>query len=301
MGNLVETLRNEDVGKVVEHEPLSKHTTIKVGGPADIYVEPKGIDQLMKVMDIIAEEKADWFIIGRGSNLLVRDGGVSGVVINLAKGIDHLDIDGELIRAGGGYPLVKLATVISKKGLSGLEFAGGIPGSVGGAVFMNAGAHGSDMSRIVTRARVLFPDGTLTWLSNVEMHFSYRSSVLQKKRGIVIEVEMKMSKGDKEQIIALMKKYKEYRRQTQPWSDPCCGSVFRNPLPDHAGALIEKAGLKGKQIGGAQISKMHGNFIVNKGGATAKDILDLIALVKSEMKRLYGIDLKTEVEIIGKP
>lgn len=302
LDHLLETLQSAKIGKVVAQEPLAKYTTIKIGGPAEIYVEPNSMSSLVKVMELLIAADADWFVIGRGSNLLIRDGGIDGVVINLEKGLDHLTVNGEMVTVGAGYPLIKLVALISRQGLAGLEFAGGIPGSVGGAVYMNAGAHGSDMSAIVKQVRVLFADGTLRWLSNQEMEFSYRTSLLQKKRGIVVEVKLELKEGDRDQIVALMKKHKDYRRDTQPWNDPCCGSVFRNPLPDHSGALIEKAGLKGTRIGGAEISKLHGNFIVNvdRGNTTATDVLELIEHVKETVQQKFSISLKTEVEIVGK-
>lgn len=302
MKQFAEALRQENIGHIVINEPLAKHTTIKLGGPADLYVEPNDIESLKRLMELIGAEGKEWFVIGRGSNLLVKDGGIKGVVINLAKGIQHLEyVDEERIVVGGGYPLIKLVTIISRKGLSGLEFAGGIPGSVGGAVYMNAGAHGSDMSNIVKRVHVLFPDGTMKWLTNEEMHFSYRTSRLQADRGIVVEVELQLEKGERDSIVQDMKKHKDYRRDTQPWNDPCCGSVFRNPLPEHSGALIEKAGLKGKKMGGVMVSSMHGNFIVNadKDKAKAQDVLDLIAFIKQTIKEKYKIELETEVEIVG--
>lgn len=301
MKDIIQELLDNNVGKVKENERLEKYTTIKIGGPADILVEPSSIDQLIKVMEIVKKHNIPWRAIGRGSNLLVSDEGIRGVVIRLGKGLDHLTIDGEKIIVGGGYSVVALSTMISRKGLSGLEFASGIPGSVGGAVYMNAGAHGSDISKILTRARILFEDGTIEWLSNEEMEFSYRTSVLQTKRpGIVIEAEFALKKGDKDQIVAVMQKNKEYRKETQPWDSPCAGSIFRNPLPHYAGQLIEQAGLKGYSIGGAKISEMHGNFIVNTGGATANDVLSLINHIKKVIKEKFNIEMETEVEIIGK-
>ncbi|MBO8176436.1 MAG: UDP-N-acetylmuramate dehydrogenase [Bacillus sp. (in: Bacteria)] len=301
MKELIHKLQEANVGKVKIQEPLSLHTTIKIGGPADVFVEPNSIEDLKKTMDIITKYDVPWRAIGRGSNLLVSDEGIEGVVIKLGKGIDQLDIDGEEIRVGGGYSLVTLATQISRMGLSGLEFAGGIPGSVGGAVYMNAGAHGSDISNILKKAHILFPDGTMEWLTNEEMEFSYRTSVLQKKRpGIVLEAIFTLKKGDKEQIMAEIKKNKEYRKETQPWSYPCAGSIFRNPLPHYAGKLVEEAGLKGYQIGGAQISDMHGNFIVNADKATCQDVLQLIDHIKKTIREKFGINMETEVEIIGR-
>jgi UDP-N-acetylmuramate dehydrogenase len=166
---------------------------------------------------------------------------------------------------------------------------------------MNAGAHGSDISKILTKAHILFEDGSIEWLSNGEMEFTYRTSVLQNKRpGIVLEAEFQLTKGDRTVIVAQMQKNKDYRKDTQPWNFPCAGSIFRNPLPNYAGKLIEEAGLKGFQIGGAKISEMHGNFIVNAGNATAKDVLDLIQYIRDEILNLYGVKMETEVEIIGR-
>jgi UDP-N-acetylmuramate dehydrogenase len=301
MKAMVNELLSAHVGKVKEMEPLSNHTTIKVGGPADVLIEPDSVESLKKTMEIIKKHEAPWRAIGRGSNLLVSDEGVEGVVIKIGEGLDELHVDGETVTVGGGYSLVRLATLMSKQGLSGLEFAGGIPGSVGGAVYMNAGAHGSDMSQIVKRALILFPDGMMEWLTNEEMQFAYRTSVLQtKRRGICIAAELQLTSGNREEIVAKMRKNKDYRRETQPWDKPCAGSIFRNPLPHYAGKLIEEAGLKGYTIGGAKISEQHANFIVNTGKAKAKDVLDLIQFVKKTIHELYGIHLRTEVEIIGR-
>ncbi|MGG4490614.1 UDP-N-acetylmuramate dehydrogenase [Metabacillus idriensis] len=300
MEQILMKLQEAEVGKVVQNEPLAKHTTIKIGGPAEIFVEPKSIENLKKTMEIVTEGGVPWRAIGRGSNLLVGDAGINGVVIKLGKGLDHLEVDGDTITAGGGYSLIKLTTVISKQGLSGLQFAGGIPGSVGGAVYMNAGAHGSDMSKILVKAHILFEDGTMEWLTAEELEFSYRTSLLQKKRpGICLEAVLKLEKGNREEIVAELQKNKDYRRETQPWDHPNCGSVFRNPLPHYAGQLIQESGLKGYQIGGAKISDLHGNFIVNTGNATAKDVLDLIDFVKKTIYEKHAVKMETEVEIVG--
>ncbi|TKD71745.1 UDP-N-acetylmuramate dehydrogenase [Pseudalkalibacillus hwajinpoensis] len=295
---LEEALRKEDVGRIRMNEPMSKHTTIRIGGPADLLIEPKNKESLKKIMNAIHQYDVKWRAIGRGSNLLVSDKGIDGVVIKLGKGMDDIELNGTELRVAGGYSLIKLVTIISNKGLSGLEFAGGIPGSVGGAVYMNAGAHGADVSDILKRALVLFKDGSLEWLTNEEMEFSYRTSVLQHRSGIVVEAIFRLNKGDKDTIVSEMNKNKEYRSDTQPWKEPCCGSVFRNPLPNHAGQLIEHSGLKGHQIGGAQISNLHGNFIINVGEAKADDVLNLISLIKHTVKDQFGIDLQTEVEIV---
>ena len=304
MDNILNELMNEliewEVGTVKQDEPLSGHTTIKIGGPADLFIEPSSIKDLEKTMDLVRKYKVNWRAIGRGSNLLVLDKGIEGVVIKLGNGLNHLEINGTQVIVGAGYSVVSLAVQISRNALSGFEFASGIPGSVGGAVYMNAGAHGSDVSKILTRAHILFEDGTFEWLTNKEMEFSYRTSVLQNKRpGIVVEAEFPPTEGNKEEIMEAIHKNKEYRKVTQPWNFPCAGSV-RNPLPHYAGRLVEEAGLKGYRIGDAQISDMHGNFIINAGNATAREVLDLIEYVKKEIYDSYKIIMETEVEIIGR-
>jgi UDP-N-acetylmuramate dehydrogenase len=301
MDEIITELQNFNIGKVKKNELLVNHTTIKIGGPADLFIEPSSGENLKLVMGVIKKHRLNWRAIGRGSNLLVSDNGIEGAVIKLGSGIDELKLNGTEITVGGGHSLISLATLISKKGLSGLEFASGIPGSVGGAVYMNAGAHGSDISKILTRAHILFEDGTMEWLSNDEMKFSYRTSVLQKMRpGIVVEATFQLLEGDRAAIVSQMNKNKDYRKDTQPWNFPCAGSIFRNPLPNYAGKLIEVAGLKGFSIGGAKISEMHGNFIVNAGNASAGDVLALIQHVKDTIYSLYEIKMETEVEIIGR-
>jgi UDP-N-acetylmuramate dehydrogenase len=301
MKEMLQELQESSIGKILINEPLSNHTTIKIGGPADVLVIPKDIAGIKKSVELISKHNIPWTAIGRGSNLLVSDKGIDGAVIKLGSGLDHLTINDATITVGGGYPIVKLAMVISKEGLDGFAFASGIPGSVGGAVYMNAGAHGSDISKILSKARILFEDGTLEWLSNEELEFSYRTSILQNKRpGIVLEAEFELKKGKKDEIMAIMQKNKDYRRDTQPWNYPCAGSIFRNPLPHYAGQLIEEAGLKGYSIGGAQISEMHGNFIVNAGEATAQNVLDLIQYVKDTILQKFGVVMETEVEIVGR-
>ncbi|CAM4029868.1 UDP-N-acetylmuramate dehydrogenase [Bacillus manliponensis] len=301
MKRLVKELKEAKVGKVLENEPLARYTTMKIGGVADVLVIPTSIEALERVFMLVKAYGAKWTAIGRGSNLLVADEGIEGVVIRIGEGIDHLYITGEQVRVGSGYSLVKLSTLLSRKGLAGLEFASGIPGSVGGAVYMNAGAHQSDMSKVVKRARILFEDGQLEWITREELQFSYRTSVLQKNRpGIVIEVELQLRKGNRDEIVTIMQRNKDYRRDTQPWNYPCAGSIFRNPLPEYAGNLVERAGLRGYQIGGAKISEMHGNFIVNTGTASARDVLDLIAVVKQAVKEQFHVEMETEVEILGR-
>ncbi|ANV70695.1 MULTISPECIES: UDP-N-acetylmuramate dehydrogenase [Bacillus] len=301
MEQLVNELIEADVGRVLVNEPLARYTTMKIGGPADILIVPKHVAGIEKTLQLVKQYKTKWTVIGRGSNLLVSDQGIEGVVIRLGEGLDHLEVEKHKVRVGSGYPLIKLSTLLSRQGLAGLEFASGIPGSVGGAVYMNAGAHKSDISSVLSKALILFEDGTIAWLTNKELEFSYRSSVLQTKRpGIVLEAEFQLQAGKREEIVRSMQNNKDYRRETQPWNHPCAGSIFRNPIPHFAGDLVEKAGLRGYRIGGAQISEMHGNFIVNTGGASAQDVLSLIELIKHTIKDKFDVDMHTEVEIIGR-
>lgn len=301
MDEFINELQALNIGKIRKNEPMSQHTTIKIGGPADVLIEPSSVENLQKVIEIVRKYNVKWRAIGRGSNLLVSDKGIEGVVIKLGSGLDRIEMNGTELTVGSGYALVSLSTMICKKGLSGLEFASGIPGSVGGAVYMNAGAHGSDISKILTKALILFADGTMDWVTNEEMEFSYRTSVLQKKRpGIVVKAVFQLACGELAEIVAEMQKNKDYRKDTQPWNFPCAGSIFRNPLPYYAGRLIEQAGLKGFQIGGAKISEMHGNFIVNNGNASAEDVLKVIQHVKDTIYHLYEVKMETEVEIIGR-
>ncbi|QST01497.1 UDP-N-acetylmuramate dehydrogenase [Pontibacillus sp. ALD_SL1] len=301
MQEILTILEKQQVGKVSLHEPLSKHTTIKIGGPADLFIEPYSVEGLKHTLDVLHEHGVTYRVIGRGSNLLIPDEGIRGAVIKLGTNFDELhELEGNRIRVAAGYPIIKLATVLSRKGLRGLTFAGGIPGSVGGAVYMNAGAHGADISQILTKARVLTIDGQLKWLTKDEMKFSYRTSVLQtEKPGICVEAEFQLEPENKEVLMSEMKNYKDYRRETQPWRDPCAGSIFRNPLPTYAGKLVEEAGLKGYQIGGAKISELHGNFIVNTRDASYEDVLALIFHIQKTIAERYRVDLHTEVEIVG--
>lgn len=231
--------------------------------------------------------------------MLVTDKGVRGAVLNLSKGLDDLRFEDTKVIVGASFSLIVLCNLVGKRGLTGLEFAGGIPGTVGGAVYMNAGAHGSDVSRILLTAEVLMDHGGLVRLSKEELEFGYRHSILQRIPGIVTEAEFQLAYGERKEIAAAMASYKDRRLKTQPLHMPCAGSVFRNPEGNFAARLIEEAGLKGKRVGGAEVSTMHANFIVNTGDATAEDVLTLIELVKEEVKKTYGISLVPEVLVVG--
>ncbi|MGK5507583.1 UDP-N-acetylmuramate dehydrogenase [Brevibacillus formosus] len=299
MKKIADELMQAGIEKVWTDEPLANHTTWRIGGPADLLIQPKDKASLQKALQIIHRHEIPWSVIGRGSNLLVRDRGIRGAVLKVAEGLSHCEFRGEEVCVGAGYSMIRLAVETGKMGLTGMEFAGGIPGTVGGAVYMNAGAHGSDLSRILIDAEILFENGESKVLSNEELSFSYRTSLLQKQKGIVLEARFQLRTGDRKEIAATLAANKERRRNTQPLQMPCAGSVFRNPPNDHAGRLIEAAGLKGYQIGGAQVSEKHSNFIVNCGGATAADVLTLINHVRSTILEKNGIDLHPEVLVVG--
>lgn len=296
---LVSELEEAQIGRVRADEPLAKYTTWEIGGPADLLLIPDDEEQLSRALALLHRHGVPWCVLGRGSNTLVSDKGVRGAVIKLGSGFDEVQIDGNTVTAGASYSFIKLSVIVGKEGLTGLEFAGGIPGTVGGAVYMNAGAHHSDISRILQSADIIWEDGSRSVLGNEEMGFSYRHSVLHGKRGIVVRAVFGLQGGDRKEIAAAMASYKDRRRRTQPLTMPCAGSVFRNPPGDHAARLIEAAGLKGLREGAAEVSQVHANFIVNHGGARAEDVLTLMSRVQAIIEQQDGIKLVPEVLLMG--
>lgn len=288
-----------EVGEILPDEPMSKHTTWKIGGPADAMIVPQNVRQLQELIRLLHEEQIPWMTVGKGSNMLVSDKGIRGCVIRLGGDLESIAIDGAAISAGGGASFVRLSVMAGKAGLTGLEFAGGIPGTVGGAVYMNAGAHGSDVSRIFKSADIVLETGELVTYTANDMKFAYRHSILHEQRGIVAEARLSLAAGDRLEIAAAMATYKDRRRKTQPLTQPCCGSVFRNPQDDHAARLIEAAGLKGMKVGGAEVSTLHANFIVNTGQATAEDVLALMEKIKAVVADQFGVALVPEVFYVG--
>jgi len=297
MHELANILKKMEIGDVIENEPLANHTTWKVGGPADLFVIPDNREKLELAMQHIRAAAVPWFVIGRGSNLLVRDGGFRGVVLSLER-LNGVRFMGQRLAAEAGCSFVRVAVLAAQMGLGGLEFAGGIPGSVGGAVYMNAGAHGSDVSQVLEEVTVLTENGPARFARD-QMEFDYRTSRLQHEPGIVVEAVFSLKPADRAEIMEKMRQYRLKRLNTQPLNLPCAGSVFRNPPGDYAARLIESAGLKGKTVGGAQVSRLHANFIVNVGHATANDILTLIAECQEIVREKFGVQLHTEVRIAG--
>lgn len=289
----------EQVGEVLFDEPLSKHTSWRIGGPADVFILPTEQEHLVRIMQLTHQHDIPWYAIGKGSNLLVKDGGWRGVVIKLADNFSDLKIEGNCLRAQGGRSFVAAAHHAIRQGFSGLEFATGIPGTVGGAVMMNAGAHGGEVKDVLIDCNVLTPEGELLHLTHADMQFDYRYSVLKDRPMIVLDAAFRLAEGDANEMSERVRNWAKRRQTTQPLSLPSCGSVFRNPEGTHSGRLVEEAGLKGTRIGGAQISELHGNFIVNVGGATAADVLALIELVQRTIASKYGHDLHPEVRIVG--
>ncbi len=287
-----------NVGDVIENVDLSKYTTYKINGTGRVLVIPSDIDGLKRLIDYIKTNGLKYKILGNGSNLVFIDSVYDGILIKLDN-FNSLDINDTIVTAGAGFNLMKLALKCSMMGLSGMEFATGIPGSVGGSVYMNAGAYNSDISSILESALILTPELEIVKYSNSDFKFGYRTSVLQSNHDyICLAAQFKLSHGDKDEIMELVNNRRERRFSSQPLEYPSAGSVFRNPTDDYAGRLIEELGFKGKSIGGAQVSEKHANFIINTGGATGHDIYDLISEIRKSVKEKYDIDLKVEQEFV---
>lgn len=280
-------------------EPMSRLTSFKIGGPADLLVEPETPEELAGIVEYCLEYDIPWIFLGRGSNLLVRDKGVRGVAIRLGKGFCYTKVEGTRMWAGAATPLSTVAEVAAGHSLSGLEFASGIPGSVGGAVFMNAGAYEGEMCQVVVETKLYKPGEGFLTLKKEELCFGYRRSRLQQEKLIALQVTMELSPGEESAVREKMADYNNRRRSKQPLELPSAGSVFKRPEGHYAGRLIEEAGLKGARIGDAQVSEKHAGFIVNLGKATARDVLALIALVREEVFKKFGVSLEPEVRVIG--
>lgn len=284
--------------RIYFNEPLAKRTTLRVGGPADVYVEPAGETDLATVLAFCAQHKLPWSVLGRGSNVLVRDGGFRGVIICLAaEAFRQIEAAAPALRCGAGARLKTVSVEAKRHGIAGLEFLEGIPGSIGGALRMNAGAMGGAMFDLVVSVRVMARNGQVQELPPGEMNVAYRKCELLKER-IALSALLRGHEDDPAQIAERMNQFSRKRWQSQP-AAPSAGCMFKNPLTVPAGKLIDELGLKGTRKGGALISIEHGNFIVNEGNATAQDVLDLIELIRSRARVERGIDLETEVEIIG--
>lgn len=284
--------------QILENEPMSRHTTFKVGGPADVLFLPESEEQLIQAIAIAKDAGIPCIVIGNGSNLVVRDGGIRGLVIALGEGMAAIVRSGDTITAWAGASLARVSAFAQASGLAGLEFASGIPGTLGGGCAMNAGAYGGQLSDVLIDARMLLDDAVKT-LTVEDMQMGYRTSLPLREGGIVISARFALTPDNPESIAERMRELNARRRDKQPLNRPSAGSTFKRPEGHFAGALIEQAGLKGYQVGGAQVSEKHAGFIVNAGGATAKDILTLIGIVQDEVLARFGVHLETEVRILG--
>ena len=289
----------QDEDNVSLHVPMKDHTTFKIGGPADILVRPSSEDELKAVLTYLNEDSIPCTVLGNGSNVLVKDGGIRGAVVQIGKAMSDIHIEGTVLTAQAGAMLSAAAAAAAAESLTGMEFAAGIPGSIGGAVFMNAGAYGGEMSHIIRSCRALLPDGSIREFSKEELNLGYRRSIFSEEGGIVISCTLDLKNGSKEEIYAEMKELATRRKEKQPLSLPSAGSTFKRPEGYFAGKLIQDAGLRGLSVGGARVSQKHAGFIVNEGGASAEDVLTLIRLVQMTVKDRFGVDLTPEVRILG--
>ncbi len=291
--DIVQILGKENV---LVDEPMKNHTTFKIGGLCDVFVKPTTIEQLREVIKLLKENDINYYIVGNGSNLLVSDDGYRGVIINLFNNFSEITVNDNTITASAGALLGKIGHVALENGLKGFEFATGIPGTLGGAVVMNAGAYGGEMKDVLVSATVLNKDGDIITLSNEELELGYRSSIIEKNEYIVVSAEIRLQKGSKEEIKALIQELAMKRREKQPLEYPSAGSTFKRPKDNFAGKLIMDAGLRGYTVGGAMVSEKHCGFVINKDNATCEDVIKLTEDVKEKVKEQFGIELELEVK-----
>lgn len=282
-----------------EQEPMSRHTTFRVGGPAELFVQPDHAS-LPGILRLCRSYEIPYYIIGNGSNLLVGDEGIPGLVIEMLSTGDDIAVENDKITAGAGVLLSKIANRAADHGLSGMEFAAGIPGTLGGAVVMNAGAYGREMKDILTSVTVLDAEGNAKVLNLKELDLGYRKSCILQNGYIVMKAVLALSYGEREEIRSKIKELQSKRLEKQPLEYPSAGSTFKRPEGYFAGKLIMDAGLRGYQVGGAQVSEKHCGFVINRGGATAKDICQLMQEVSDQVKQEFGVTLEPEVKLIGR-
>jgi UDP-N-acetylmuramate dehydrogenase len=281
---------------------MHAYTTFRIGGPAEALYQAMDLERLVKVVGLLGQEGVPYLIVGKGSNLLIRDGGIEGVVILLRGNLALVEraMEGDrMVAAGGGVSNRRFMSFCKDMGLGGAEFLTGIPGTVGGAVAMNAGAFGMETASLVSHIQIILPSGEVETKHHTDLTFGYRHSSIT-EGGIIIKAVFQLHKNDPAAIDKKMKEYMGKRKASQPLKYPSAGSIFKNPLNDHAGRLIDRAGLKGKRIGGAMVSPEHGNWIVNVGGARAGDVLDLMAMIREKVRDETGIELQSEIRVVGR-
>lgn len=285
--------------KILCDEPMSSHTTFKIGGPADIYMEPP-TSEVVSLINLLRNQGIPFIVIGNGSNLLVSDEGIEGVVISLGRNASNVTIEGNIVKAEAGAMLSKVANLSAEAGLTGLEFASGIPGSIGGAIYMNAGAYGGEIKDILISATVLTADHQLIDVNADELKLSYRHSSLMENGAIVLETSLGLKEGNKEEILNQLAEIRQQRILKQPLDFPSAGSTFKRPEGYFAGKLIDDTGLRGYSVGGAQVSEKHCGFVVNTGDATCADVIKLMRDVDEKVFSTTGVHLEPEVRIIGR-
>ena len=285
--------------KVLIDEPMSSHTTFRIGGPADYFLLPSCSSEVQGILSICREEGLPYFILGNGSNLLVSDAGYRGVIIHLYRNFNEIKVEGTDIRASAGALLSGIAAAAKNASLTGFEFAGGIPGTIGGAVMMNAGAYGGEMKHVIKEVTVLTKEGEILALPVEELAFGYRTSVVKTAEYVVLEAVIHLEKGDMQAIGERMKELTEQRTSKQPLEYPSAGSTFKRPEGYFAGKLIMDTGLRGYRVGGAQVSEKHCGFVINAGGATAADVVQLMSDVNEKVKAKFGVSLEPEVRFLG--
>lgn len=288
-----------DEKRVLKDEPMKKHTTFRVGGNADYFVMPQNASEIRAIVTLCKHAEIPYYILGNGSNLLVSDTGYRGVIIQIYKEMNDIQVEGDKIKVQAGALLSRVGNIALEAELTGFEFAAGIPGTVGGAVVMNAGAYGGEMRDIIVNATVLTQDGDIVTINKEDLELGYRTSVIAKKGYIVLEAEYQLQKGDKEAIRAKMDELKVQRVTKQPLEYPSAGSTFKRPEGYFAGKLIQDAGLRGFQVGGAQVSEKHCGFVINKDQATAADIMELMRQVSEKVMQEFGVKLEAEVKALG--
>ena len=285
--------------KVRISEPMNRHTTFRIGGPADYFLLPSTAEEVKKILEICKEKELPYFILGNGSNLLVSDEGYCGVIIQLYRNYGGITVEGTDIRAGAGALLSQIASAAKNASLTGFEFAGGIPGTLGGAVVMNAGAYGGEMKDVLKEVTVMTEQGEIMTIPAEKLEMGYRTSLVKKAGYLVLEAVISLKAGDVEEIKAIMKDLTEKRVSKQPLEYPSAGSTFKRPEGYFAGKLIMDAGLRGYQVGGAQVSEKHCGFVINKGNATAADVCGLIKDVQEKVQEQFGVTLEPEVKFLG--
>lgn len=284
---------------VVLNEPMSEHTSFRIGGNADAFANAKSAEEIKKLIAYCKKESIPYMIMGNGSNMLVSDKGIRGLVIQIGNGMQACEVNGEEVYAEAGVLMSKLSKIVLREELSGFETLSGIPGTLGGGIYMNAGAYGGEIKDITDEVTYIDTDGEIRTISGEEAKFSYRHSIFEEKGYIVLSAKLKLKKGSYDEIKAAMDDYNKRRADKQPLSMPSAGSTFKRPEGYFAGKLIQDCGLMGYSVGGAQVSEKHAGFIVNKGGAAAEDVLNLIKHVKNTVMEKFGVELEPEVRLLG--